>query len=91
MLYFQSEATPVRSEPFDKLRTGYAAAAAKSKSVILAGLLAFDFTSLRSGQTVMGTTASEEVYECHGVRFRDRSLPFSKSPVSDPILALTLP
>ena len=34
MLYSLSEATPVRPEPFDKLRTGYAAAAAKSKDTM---------------------------------------------------------
>src|SRR5262245_65657540 len=34
------------------------------------GLRSFDFASLRSGRTATGTTASEEVYECHVVRSR---------------------
>jgi hypothetical protein len=57
----------VRSEPFDKLRTGFAAPAAKSKSKLGASLRAFDFPfdklRVRSGRTELGSTASEEVYE----------------------------
>ena len=59
----------VRSEPFDELRTGYAAPAAKSKSKPGASSVAFDFATLRSGRTEMGSTASEEVYESRAIRF----------------------
>ena len=51
------------SEPFEQLRTGYAARAAKSKSAIVAGLRAFDFASLRSVRAVMSPTTGEGVYE----------------------------
>ncbi len=44
-----------------------AASAAKSKSAIRAGVLAFDCAALRSGRTAMRTTASEAVYEGHVV------------------------
>ena len=46
-----------------------AALAAKSKSTRSARPGAFDFAALRSGQTEPASTASEEVYESHVVRF----------------------
>ena len=58
----------VRSEPFDKLRTGYAAPAAKSKSKLGASPVAFDFAALRSGRT---GKAPQPVRKCTNLLWSD--------------------
>lgn len=52
---------------FTPFALSVAAAAAQSKSTIVAGLPALDFAALRSGRTGIKPTASEEMYESHVV------------------------